>query len=289
MRFSNKITRRTISTAVLCAVVCNAFCIAGVYAAPLAVTKDSAGGTQIETRVKTDAIGMLKVPNGAVKISGNNVSVSAVPDWLFDRHVMLTGRLLKHNIGTAAGKTSISGLIYFLEGDWINSLPEQKIRDNMTLTNGNIQVGRLRTINDDYVDFQIATGQTRRFKLSEIASIDSPRAFTFTLPAQNVKVDPATGAMTADASDISFDQTVGKKARRFLAKKGPEEPRSTLAGTEGGVTKGQIAGMVTLDVINTLAPAIIAPIVGSMGANSATKELRAAGIEDQNKNADTLR
>src|SRR5262249_51516055 len=149
-------------------------------------------------------------------------------------------------------------------------------------TDASIQVGRLRNINADTVDFQIATGQTRRFKMSDIAAIDSPRAFSFNMPATNVKVDPATGAMTADVADAAFDRTVGKKAKRWIAsKKGPEEPRSTLAGTEGGVTKGQIAGMITLDALNTIAPAVIAPIVDSMGANGATKQLRHFNQQEQ--------
>lgn len=284
-RKSNQYTKAVFSFSIslLFSIIVNVVCTSDASAAPLVVTKDAKGATQISTRVRTDAIGVLKVPNGSVKIQGDVVSVSAIPDWLFDRHVVLTGKLLNHRIEPSTqGSTSvsISGLIYFLNGDWINSLPDQRVRDSVTMNDGSIQSGRLRSINEDTVDFQIVTGQVRQLKISEIGSIDSPRAFSFTWPVQNYKEDSNTTA-TADVANITLDPTIGKNGKRFIAKKKPEEPHSTLSGTEGGVSKRQIAGMITMDALNTMAPMIVAPLVAPMGANGAKKQLRHFGLREQ--------
>lgn len=250
-------------------------------AAPVKVAKDTAG---IEARVKTDSLGRMKVNNGTVKFSGNDVSVGAVPDWLFDRHVVLTGKVVTHRITTAGGSTVIQGLMYFTGGDWINSFEDFKRPDNLELVDGSILTGRVRAVNQGNVDFQVQTGQTRRINTSDVKTILSPRAYAFNIPASDVKVDATTGDLTGEALTGTFDATFTKENRRLLfAKKDakPIEPKSTLAGSEGGVTKGQLTTLILLDAANTIAPAIVAPIVAPIGDKGAVNKLREVGIQSQ--------
>ncbi|MBX9670469.1 MAG: hypothetical protein K2X93_22905 [Candidatus Obscuribacterales bacterium] len=266
------------------AVLLIAASIGAAQAAPIQVEKGTDSG--IEARVKTETLGFLKVPNGSVKFSGKTVLVGAVPEWLFDRHVVLKGQLIKHSISTAQGTTSVQGLVYFNDGDWINSFPKFKTPDNVQLSDGSFLVGRIRAVNPDGVDFQVTTGQTRRIKNDEISALNSPRAFSFTIPATGVKLDPNAGTLQGEADSITFKVTDIEKGKKLVAQKvkEPQEPKSVLAGAEGGVTKGQLTGMIMLDAVNTLAPFVVAPIVAPLGAQSAENRLRqsdAQALRDQ--------
>jgi hypothetical protein len=251
-------------------------------AAPLKVI-NSAPAPGIEARIKTESLGQLKVNDGSIKFSGNDVSVGAVPDWLFDRHTVLTGKVINYRISTAAGSTAIQGLMYFTGGDWLNSFEDFKRPDNLELADGSTLVGRVRAVGQGNLDFQVQTGQTRRLTLSDVKSILSPRAYTFSIPANDVKVDAATGDLTGQADLGKFDPTFTKEGRRLFAKKDGKaiEPKSTLAGSEGGVTKGQLTTMILLDVANTIAPAIVAPIVAPLGDKGAVRKLREVEIQTQ--------
>lgn len=275
-----KISKLNLAISIASAAAASFLYTDAAMSAPVKVIKDTAG---IEARVKTDSLGQMKVSNGSVKFSGNDVTVGAVPDWLFDRHTVLTGKVISHRIATAGGSTVIQGLMYFTGGDWINSFEDFRRPDNLELVDGTILSGRVRTVNQNNIDFQVQTGQTRRINNADVKTILSPRAFAFNIPASDIKVDATTGDLTGEALAGSFDPTFTKEARRLFAKKDgkPMEPKSTLAGSEGGVTKGQLTTMIVLDAANMLAPAIVAPIVAPLGDRGAVRKLREVGIQSQ--------
>lgn len=245
------------------------------FASPINVIPATASDeAQIKAKLKARTIGMMKLPNGQVKFKGSSVNVGAIPEWLFDRHTVLKGSIIKSRIEGSGNATQIRGLAYFTGGDWIGNLDNKRRRDNLTTDTGSILVGKVRAVNDDSVDFQLVTGQTKRIKKANIAKLVSPRAFFFHIPAANVKIDSTTGTVTGEATTLAFNPTLSRKKRRWFAKKHPIEPKSVLAGTEGGITKTQIAGLVALDAANTIAPLVIFPIVASpLGSKAANRQL----------------
>jgi len=251
---------------------------APLLAAPIKVGKTADGaGSNIEVTVPAADIGGLKLSNGSVKMNEGKLSVRAVPDWLFDAHQVLDGRLIESRITTSGATTTVSGLAYFVGGDWLNNLNRFKSPDNLETTSGAILVGRIRAVNSDSVDFQTnSDGQTKRLAKTEIKSITSPRAFIFSIPASDVKLGTVSGELTADAKSIRFQSTMGPIARGWFAARRvvAKEPRAQLAGTEGGVTKLELAGMIGLDVFNTLSPAIAFPIVAPLGDGDALQEIQ---------------
>jgi|AGTN01.1.fsa_nt_gi hypothetical protein len=251
---------------------------APAVAVPLKVGKTADGtGGNIEVTVPAGDIGGLKLTNGSVKMNEGKLSVRAVPDWLFDSHQVLDGRLIESRITTSGTTTTISGLTYFVGGDWLNNLNQFKSPDNLETTSGTILVGRVRLVNPDSVDFQTTSdGQTKRLSKTEIKSITSPRAFIFNIPASGVKLGGADGELTADATNISFQPTMSPRARGWFSAKRvvAKEPKAQLAGTEGGVTKWELAGMIGLDIFNTVSPAIVAPIVAPLGDKDALREIK---------------
>lgn len=260
------------------------FAAAPALASPLKVGKTADGtGSNIEATVPAIEVGGVKLSNGSVKMNEGKLSVRAVPDWLFDAHQVLDGRLIESRITTSGTTTTVSGLTYFVGGDWLNNLNRFKSQDNLETTSGAIMVGRVRAVNADSVDFQDANGQTKRLSKAEIKSIISPRAFIFNIPASDVKLGSVDGELTADAKNINFQPTMSPRARGwFSARRGvAKEPKAQLAGTEGGVTKMQLAGMIGLDVVNTVSPAIVAPIVGPLGDRHALQVLKTTNRQQQ--------
>lgn len=257
---------------------------ASAEAAPLKVGKTADGtGSNIEVTVPAGDIGGLKLSNGSVKMNEGKLSVRAVPDWLFDSHQVLDGRLIESRITTSGTTTTVSGLTYFVGGDWLNNLNRFKSPDNLETTSGAIMVGRVRAVNADSVDFQDSNGQTKRLSKAEIKSITSPRAFIFNIPASDVKLGSVDGELTADAKNINFQPTMSPRAKGWFSAKAvvAKEPKAQLAGTEGGVTKWELAGMIGLDVFNTLSPAIAFPIVAPLGDKDALREIQQFNRQEQ--------
>lgn len=254
-------------------------------AAPVKVGKTADGaGSNIEVTVPVTDIGGLKLSNGSVKMNEGKLSVRAVPDWLFDAHQVLDGRLIESRITTSGTTTTISGLTYFVGGDWLNNLNRFKSPDNLETTSGAMLVGRVRAVNPDSVDFQTTSdGQTKRLAKTEIKSITSPRAFIFNIPASDVKLGTTAGELTADAKNIRFQPTLSPLARGWFSAKAvvAKEPKAQLAGTEGGVTKLELAGMIGLDIFNTLSPAIAFPIVSPLGDKDALREIQQFNRQEQ--------
>ncbi|MBZ0184637.1 MAG: hypothetical protein K8F91_00195 [Candidatus Obscuribacterales bacterium] len=235
--------------------------------------------SRLSGKLKTSHLGMLKVPQGLVKLSDNDIEVGAVPDWLFDRHTVLKGKLLTFSIDNSKQATYVTGLVYFAGGEWLNSLDNFKRKDNLKLTDNSVLTGKIRSVNETSVDFTEDSGKTRRIENSLMDSIESPRAFYFRIPASAVKIDPTNGHINGEAGDIAFTPTTAVRKKGLFAKKEPVEPKSQLAGAEGGVTKAALAGMLFLDVVNTIAPAIVAPIVAPLSTRSADQ-----GIQEFNQN-----
>ncbi|MBI1269180.1 hypothetical protein GC174_01975 [bacterium] len=243
-------------------------CQLSAFAYPISMSEAA-----IEGKLATANIGMLKIPRGSVKLKGDSISVGAVPDWLFDRHVVLKGKV----ISTRMEGSKIQGLAYFLEGDWLNNLDNIRRKDNIELDNGTVLVGKVRAVEEGEVVFQLSTGPVKKIKKTTIAKLVSPRSYIFEIPANNVKIDAGTGSLSGDAENIAFLTTMNAKSGKgfnWLAKKTPVEPKSLLAGTEGGISKAQLSTLIFLDIANTVAPIVIAPIVASpLGTKSADRQL----------------
>lgn len=246
------------------------------------VTAGKDVGQSIETRIDTEKMGLILLRNGLVKMQGKNITVHSVPEWLFDRQKVLSGKMISSKFG---GTSTISGLVYFFEGDYLSHLDKQRNKDSITLTDGRVFTGKVASINDQSITFRTLpggkiAGTSQDFQFSDIKLLDSPRAYFFTIPVSDVKLTDGASGLAADAKAITFVPTGAlRKTGWFNQKAKAIEPKSTLPGTEGGPTKAQIATLVMLDIINDISPAIIAPIVGAYGSSSANKYLQQFNVQ----------
>lgn len=254
-------------------------------------------GAQANTMLSTTRIGKVALPSGSIKIRGQAVEIQAVPDWLFDRHTVLTGKLLKidlkssQNEANEANKSNapseltsaqmVQGLVYIDGGDYLKDLGLSQLgtyrNDVLTTTDGQILNGTIRGVSTDSLTFDTLPGKTRNVPFAQIADLTSKRIYKFEAPAQQVRIDPDTGNIICQAGTATIMPSKGM----MLAMKGqPITPRSTLAGTEGGIKKGAIAGMIAVDVAQTLAPIIAMPIAIPLGERQAKNTLTTYGQFD---------
>jgi hypothetical protein len=310
-------------------------------AAPVELKHAEGKPAQATLALPTNSIGTLSLPSGQLLIEGNNVVVGAVPEWLFDRHPVLTGTLIRLDVGAAAnggasGSTSsstsdstststssststtaaptatapltlngsnaapslspaaqsyVSGLVYINGGDWLKNLRRTRSTETVETTEGSVS-GKIASIDGTSVLIETLPGQTKTIPLANVKNIVSPFSFSFTAPATDIKLSPDDGTTVCDAGTVVFapaSQSIysakGNSGGSYGGSNSSRKPaltlpKSTLAGTEGGITKGAITAMVAVDTANTLAPIIGLPLTMALGQRRAENTLN--GFQNAN-------
>lgn len=237
-----------------------------IYTAP---STDQNGSFEGEVPIKQ--IGPLLLPKAVVQFRGSDVNVLAVPDWLFDRNVVLSGTLVNAQIEVKNKTTNLRGLVYFSGGLWLTNLGSSNAIDVIDTVSGEQLRGRIRASLDNAFAFKPEDRPMRKLALAEIKSINSPRAYIFLVPTESGKVVPSSNSLQFDSNTISFASTFGHGLLTGHA----TLPNSTLAGTEPGITKTQIGTFIGLNIANELAPAIAIPLVLNKGTESqALREIK---------------
>lgn len=259
-------------------------------------------------------IGNYLLPDGQISVNGQLVEVGAVPEWLFDRHTILTGTLIRLDLGApaatagatptnatspslappssqasaqaVASTSRLDGLVYFNGGDWLKNLRTNRISETVEAADGNTYVGRISTVTADNLSIDTLPGQTRTLALANVKNIVSPFSYRFSAQASDVKLSPDSGMTTCDASSATFAlaRPLGQPQSAIATQSRPRMfgvaskpvftlPKSTLAGTEGGISKKAITAMITADAANTLAPMIALPLTMALGQGRAKNTL----------------
>ncbi|CAN5298960.1 hypothetical protein BH11CYA1_BH11CYA1_22320 [soil metagenome] len=279
-------------------------------ASPVEMKQADGKPVQATLALPVPSIGSMLLPDGQISVNGQLVEVGAVPEWLFDRHTVLTGALIRLDLGAAAvavappaagaasnlpsagtavssPQSRLDGLVYFNGGDWLKNLRRNRISETVEALDGNSYVGRISTVTANDLTIDTLPGQSRTIALANVKNIVSPFAFRFSALASDVKLSPESGMTVCDASTASFAlaQPLGStgsaalssqpRPRMFGIASQPvlKLPKSTLAGTEGGISKKAITAMVTVDAANTLAPMIALPLTMALGQGRAENTL----------------
>ncbi|MFA6208505.1 MAG: hypothetical protein WCT03_05300 [Candidatus Obscuribacterales bacterium] len=272
-----------------CLALCLAFTLQlstlSALAAPVEMQQLEGKPAQANLTLPAASIGSMLLPDGQISVSGQLVEVGAVPEWLFDRHTVLTGTLIRLDVGTGS---KLDGLVYFNGGDWLKNLRQGRISETVEAADGNTYVGRISTVTSENLSIDTLPGQTRTLALANVRNIVSPYSYRFSATASGVKLSPETGTTTCDASTVSFAPArlgstsssptalaPGQPKARLFASNQPvlKLPKSTLAGTEGGISKKAITAMVAVDAANTLAPMIALPLTMALGQGRAENTL----------------
>ncbi len=99
--------------------------------------------------------------------------------WLFDRHNVLTGVVINSKLVTEGSSSVITGLAYFTKGEWLTNLGRNQASEIVTLNDGMALSGHIGGANSTALDMVLADGTRRSVNFSDIAAIQSPRAYPF--------------------------------------------------------------------------------------------------------------
>ncbi len=280
----NKTTfrRRGITTALLTVLV--TFNCLDLAAVANSVTYSAPSDNQnanFTGEVPVKQIGSLLLPKAVVQFKNTEVNVLAVPDWLFDRSVVLSGALVKAQVDVQGKSSNLRGLVYFIEGQWLSNLSSTNAIDVIDTVSGDRLRGRIRSRLDNAFAFKPETGPIQKLSFSDIKNINSPRAYVFTITSDSSKVIPTDSSIEFDANTIAFSPTFGRAYVAKIAKL----PKSTLAGTESGISNSQIALLTAGNVIVDLAPAIAIPLALNSHNTSAAQQQINLFVSEQSRAA----
>ena len=212
------------------------------------------------------AIGSVLLPDGLVQLKDDELQVAAVPDWLFDRDVVMKGVIVRAEIVAQENASIVAGLVYFFDGRWLPYLAPLRSVDVISTVSGETIRGRVVGRAEQSFVFKVDTGGTKKIEFKDVKSINSPRAFTFNIPAATARLSPTDTSLTFESDEIRLAATSMVKGR---ASKKAHLPPSMLAGTDPGVSNRTIGTFIALDIMSDIAPAIAIPLVLSPYTQSA--------------------
>lgn len=220
-----------------------------------AATPDTAG--KFSGELSLAHIGSIALPDGVARFSDDEMSIAAVPDWLFDREEVLKGVIVRAELATQ-GKTSVvAGLVFFMNGSWLKNLGPLRTSDHI-VTNSEEEIrGRITSRSGQSFSVQPEKGGIRKVKFSEIKSIVSPRAFAFNIAAPTARLSPTDSTLSIDSNLITMVPSISQ----FGFSRRTALPKTDLAGTDLGVTKKAMGTFLAIDLFSEIAPAIAIPLV----------------------------
>jgi hypothetical protein len=149
--------------------------------APAAAPSAAVAGSA-EAILPIDKLGTMPLPRGRFVLHGDRAQITMVPEWRFEPHVVLRGRVLDTQLSAAGGGTLITGTIFFDGGEWLSYYDSGSTLEAVS-TQAATANGRIREIQDGNLLFSGLSGETMTIPLAQVTAIRSPRVFKFAITA----------------------------------------------------------------------------------------------------------
>lgn len=262
--------RHRLAKLLTCTLLCG-MSIPPVLANPIsytAPTKDQPG--MFSGELPIGRIGAVLLPDGLVEFSGDELKVGAVPDWLFDRDVVVRGAIVRAEIVPQKTDSIVAGLVYFFDGPWLQYLGSLRSVDVVDTISGEQIRGRIvARVGQAFALNPEGGGDTRKINFMDIKSISSPRAFNFNIVAPTTRLAPTNSSLSFEATRIDFSSS--SVSARLIASRKAFLPQSTLAGADPGISNRSIGMFVAMDIFMDVAPAIAIPLVLNKSTQQAAR------------------
>jgi len=200
-------------------------------------------------------VGSLVLPNGQLELTENEVHIEAIPEGLFDSRVIITGVIVSAT-PIDEQSSSMSALVYFYAGNWLNSLHYRPVSELIRTTDGKVYSGQIVDGDNKSLSIRRPDKSIVTIDFKQIANIDSPRAFRMEIPVRNVHA--ASGYMVGQANSAVFEPTVASRTTTMAAN---PMMHPFLLGNERGLKNSSFAAYLSADVAVFLAGVIGASVV----------------------------
>jgi hypothetical protein len=158
------------------------YCPLSALAAQVIYTPPSAsGGGALVAKLPMDKLGSIALPHGRAAINGNDIELTIVPEYQFDRRTILNGFAFNTKITASEKQTLISGIAYFNDGEWLRYIDDEKAYDILQTDQGEV-TGKITGFDNNELQVDMADGTHRQIASASVSDIRSPRAFAFTVP-----------------------------------------------------------------------------------------------------------
>ncbi|HEY9788834.1 MAG TPA: hypothetical protein V6D22_00450 [Candidatus Obscuribacterales bacterium] len=219
----------------------------------------SSGSGAVETALPMAKLGNVDLPRGRLRIQGNVAEISVIPEWQFDRHLALTGKVLDTHMQMVNGRTIASGVIIFTGGEWIGYYDNPQAIE--TVVSGSTVVnGRITDVSDSQVTVATAGGQTLSVPMSTITAIRSPRVFLFSIAGSALQAGVDGEPAHAEARTVSV---VATGTPFHLAALRARVRRETADGDWSTGKLVAVGTFLSLIEIGQLTPYLVVPLYSS--------------------------
>jgi hypothetical protein len=164
------------------------------------------GSGSIESALPLDKLGPIPLPRGRFWIRGDRVEVSMIPEWEFDRHIVLSGPVLDTRLTQTSNGTIATGTLFFNQGDWLNYYDNPRAIETVTTQMQSVS-GRITSVDNSQIVMTTIGGQTLVLPMASVTAVRSPRAFTFTIPGTSLQQGVDGEPSYADARRVMVHAT----------------------------------------------------------------------------------
>jgi hypothetical protein len=227
-------------------------------AATIDFTPDITGksGT-VRGKIPLEKLAGVDIPRGRVAFKGGLLEVTTVPEWQFDRSVVLSGPVLKTEARIEHGEAYIHGLAYLCDGDWVSYISPAIVRETLVTEKSEL-VGQVERIENGAIEFVELNGQRSQIPVAAVKAIYSPKAFSFDLQA------PAPGAVSGQAFQTEVNRiAIRPNSRVFRAAALRTELRKQ---SDGDLTTGQLVAIgtaISALQIGQMVPMLVYPLTSN--------------------------
>lgn len=167
----------------------------------------------INATVSADQIGKLQVKGGQVLITGNRIDVLFATADITQKpsadQTALSGVVVQTQVQQdERGHKRIDGIAFFDSGKKLSTIDQPSTLESVTLTDGTKCSGHITQLTNSHCVVRTSSGN-RTISTGDIRTINSPRAFTFSIPLTNES--EASGKLDGVTSQISFVSTSNGK------------------------------------------------------------------------------
>jgi len=232
---------------------CVAFASGKAWAAAVSFTpQPNLNGGAIVGRVPISKFGKLDLPRGRAYFKSNIVEVTAIPEWQFDRELVLSGPILKCWSSIEGKDATINGIAYFQDGEWLKYIDQNK--GDQVLTTNEVFNGQITAMKNGFLEVTSESGTAHQISIASIQQIISPRAYTFSVPVTAFLNVPQGEPLSGEAASVSLKPTNKILTARVVK-------RDPLMKGDGDIGTGKLtalwAGLSTVEIMQFLPLAIL--------------------------------
>lgn len=218
---------------------------------------DGAKPGRFDGELSVDSIGKILVPRGKVSFIQDEMVIKAVPQWLFDRTVVLKGPIIRAEALAKDKSFILGGLVYLIDGMWLGELGDSGSSEKIDTMDGETHTGHVVSRSGDSLVFVEKGGRKIDIAFGRIKTIESPRALTFNIQAASARINSQDNSLSFEATVLNLAPS---KTHRLSLQRSVI-PKSNFSGTEEGISGRALSVFLALDIMSTISAPIAIPLV----------------------------